>query len=275
MSDSDIKAGERWQLEIAKQLHNSDFGIICVTRENLNSHWLLFESGALATSVTDSNVIPLMYDLQYSELQSPLTQFQSNAFNKRGVENIINAINSSYSEINPKLISTSTRRFHELWASWENAIAKIPMQELDPAADRPEIGMLEHVVQGMEELGASLKQESKRKREFFYPTVVSASQHFWDSKYKEPLVLLVLASFFRESVPWLYEILVDTYSDIKRGNYEQRLRAIGCLRMIVEDSLHQKNRERICEQSELSPEVFQEAQLYLEQYLKYMERNLG
>jgi hypothetical protein len=48
MSSRDISAGARWQVEIARQLDTTDFGIVCVTRENQASKWLNFEAGALA-----------------------------------------------------------------------------------------------------------------------------------------------------------------------------------------------------------------------------------
>lgn len=37
MSEADIEAGDRWGQEVAKELSASNFGIICVTPENLNA----------------------------------------------------------------------------------------------------------------------------------------------------------------------------------------------------------------------------------------------
>jgi hypothetical protein len=47
LSQADISAGDRWAQEVAKELESSKFGIICVSLENLNSAWILFEAGAL------------------------------------------------------------------------------------------------------------------------------------------------------------------------------------------------------------------------------------
>src|SRR5688572_12185283 len=44
VSHSDIDAGHRWSPEIATALEASDFGIICLTKENLSAPWILFES---------------------------------------------------------------------------------------------------------------------------------------------------------------------------------------------------------------------------------------
>ena len=66
LSGSDIEAGERWSIEIAKELENCKFGVICITRENLGSPWILFEAGALAKSMQDGRVIPLLLDLDFN-----------------------------------------------------------------------------------------------------------------------------------------------------------------------------------------------------------------
>ena len=48
---SDIEKGARWNTEIAQELEDSKIGILCITRENLNSAWLLFEAGALSNKL--------------------------------------------------------------------------------------------------------------------------------------------------------------------------------------------------------------------------------
>ena len=47
VSKHDIESGDRWGLRLAQELESSDFGILCLTAENLRSDWLLFEAGAL------------------------------------------------------------------------------------------------------------------------------------------------------------------------------------------------------------------------------------
>jgi len=46
ISSKDISKGVRWFSEISTELESSHFGIICVTRTNMESPWLLFEAGA-------------------------------------------------------------------------------------------------------------------------------------------------------------------------------------------------------------------------------------
>lgn len=50
-STEDIDKGARWSSDIAKELSDADFGILCVTKDNLESQWLNFEAGALSKAL--------------------------------------------------------------------------------------------------------------------------------------------------------------------------------------------------------------------------------
>jgi hypothetical protein len=77
MSQHDIAAGERWSSEVAKELESCNFGIVCVTRDNLLAPWLLFEAGALSKQIAAGAVVPYLLDADFSDLlKSPLGLFQ-------------------------------------------------------------------------------------------------------------------------------------------------------------------------------------------------------
>ncbi|WZH38284.1 MAG: toll/interleukin-1 receptor domain-containing protein [Microbacterium enclense] len=77
LSDADIAPGERFLSAIAGNLGAADMGILLVTRSNQRAPWLLFEAGALAGKTDRGSVIPILVDLDRSELISPLDQFQN------------------------------------------------------------------------------------------------------------------------------------------------------------------------------------------------------
>ena len=76
MSASDIEKGSRWPRELASHLENAQFGLICLTQDNLEAPWLLFEAGALSKSIEHSKVVPYLYRVSQTQLQGPLAQFQ-------------------------------------------------------------------------------------------------------------------------------------------------------------------------------------------------------
>lgn len=98
MSNEDISTGSRWAGEIANELEASGFGIICVTPENQNNPWLLFETGALSKTIIQSFVCPYLYDMPTSELTGPLSQFQAAIANKEGTKKLIVSVNKALGE---------------------------------------------------------------------------------------------------------------------------------------------------------------------------------
>ena len=48
---NDIEKGTRWSGEIAGELEKASFGLFCLTRDNINSPWMMFEAGALSKHV--------------------------------------------------------------------------------------------------------------------------------------------------------------------------------------------------------------------------------
>src|SRR5207253_2371159 len=47
MSQHDLESGSRWAVGLTSELSETNFGLICLTPDNLLSPWLLFEAGAI------------------------------------------------------------------------------------------------------------------------------------------------------------------------------------------------------------------------------------
>jgi len=92
-SPDDIEKGSRWSSDIAEQLDTTDVGIICVTKSNVSSQWLMFEAGAISKRVGQSKVCPILIGLQASDVSGPLTQFQASSTNRNDVFRLVESIN--------------------------------------------------------------------------------------------------------------------------------------------------------------------------------------
>ncbi|WP_195972758.1 toll/interleukin-1 receptor domain-containing protein [Clostridium thermobutyricum] len=95
VSSEDIDKGARWSTDIAKELEDSTFGILCVTKENLNAPWLTFEAGALSKTMDKSYVTPFLVDIKRSEVSGPILQFQSTIFEKNDLEKLVKDLNKA------------------------------------------------------------------------------------------------------------------------------------------------------------------------------------
>ena len=77
---SDIKKGSVWFSDITTTLNKNSIGIFCITQENKNKPWILFEAGALNKGLTSNNVCTLLINLSASDIQAPLSEFNHTIF---------------------------------------------------------------------------------------------------------------------------------------------------------------------------------------------------
>ncbi len=96
VSSEDIEKGSRWNTDIAQELKDSTFGLICVTKDNLNAPWLNFEAGALSKTIDNSYVAPLLFDVKPSELKGlPISQFQATSFTVEDMKRLVETLNTA------------------------------------------------------------------------------------------------------------------------------------------------------------------------------------
>lgn len=120
VSLKDIEAGARWQSEIGKQLDSTDFGLLCLTPDNLANPWIHFEAGALAKRMESARVVPLYFDVDATEVKPPLSQFQGKELDQGGIRSLVVMLNSNL----PKpLTDTALNESFELW--WPKLSDKI------------------------------------------------------------------------------------------------------------------------------------------------------
>ncbi|MFK3836631.1 TIR domain-containing protein [Microbacterium sp. NPDC087868] len=83
VSSQDIRRGERGMDVIAGELQDRDYGIVVLTRENMQSPWINFEAGALGKTLGVGKVAPLLLDLTRADVVGPIAQFQSTLLTDR------------------------------------------------------------------------------------------------------------------------------------------------------------------------------------------------
>jgi len=231
LSEADISAGDRWAEAVAKELEESNFGIICVTRENLNSPWVLFEAGALAKSMQGSRVIPLLLDHEFKDITGPLTQFQAKKVEKSGLSEVINSINQASNQIVPE--TRAKQLFEALWPEFENKVALIPKEPATAKHSRPQHEILEELVASVRGFDSRLREVSEEplyksplRRHFFAPYIMHILPDFIAEGPGDPIWLLLLISILRDDVPWLYEIGLEAYRILKIGPSKEAERVL-------------------------------------------------
>jgi hypothetical protein len=119
VSSEDIDKGSRWSTDIAKELEASTYGILCITKDNINAPWINFEAGALSKTIDKAKVTPFLFNVKRSEVQGPLLQFQSTIFEKDDISKLIVSINNSQDE-SDKLDELRLKKVFDVWWSQLN-----------------------------------------------------------------------------------------------------------------------------------------------------------
>ena len=123
---SDILKGARWSEEIADKLEEAKVGIICLTKENLNENWILFEAGALSKT-KDAHVCTFLLDLKPTDIKQPLALFQHTEFEKEDVRKLTHTINQAVEDAGERSLDVKRLDtiFNRFWPDLEEKLKEI------------------------------------------------------------------------------------------------------------------------------------------------------
>ena len=135
MSVTDEEKGSRWESDISARLDETEVGIICLTPENLNSPWLLFEAGALSKKLSESRVCTYLLDLTPAEVRPPMGMFQHTVIARDETRRLLDAINNA--QANPVERAVLDASFDKFWPELDEKVKAIPpaQEAAKPARD--------------------------------------------------------------------------------------------------------------------------------------------
>lgn len=149
ISQRDISPGERWALVLSNALEHCNIAIICVTQENKNSPWIHFEAGAIARPV-DGKVIPLLFDITASELDGPLSQFQSVSLDQSGMEKLVGILHENTGtelEINQR-----EKLFSVMWPTLREQVDNIVKSQQQGGIIEHSADVVDEIIEGSNNL---------------------------------------------------------------------------------------------------------------------------
>ncbi|PWG81185.1 TIR domain-containing protein [Pararcticibacter amylolyticus] len=271
VSSEDIDKGARWSTDIAKELENSTFGLLCVTKENLNAPWLSFEAGALSKTMDKSLVSPFLFDIKRSEVNGPILQFQSTIFEKEDIKKLLNSMNKACGE--GCISNTMLEKAFDVWYptlecdllalkdisddSEENANAPAP--KIHTAEILEEILELSRnnqkllrnpepkTIESIEEIKKLVAEqhvrneknnELRRMSRNLHPMFIEEILHVPPRAGKNYWGLLMVLGLLRNDLPWIYDLGKELIDILKStSNKEDKQEAIETFRMMMETSL--------------------------------------
>lgn len=243
VSSEDIDKGARWSTDIATELEDSTFGILCVTKDNLTAPWLTFEAGALSKTMDKAFVSPFLFDIKRSEVDGPILQFQSTIFEKEDINKLLKTLNKACGE--EKLTSERLDKAFDVWyPTLETELNKIQPTAKEKESKNqqsheiPSTEILEEILElsrlnqkllrnpnssstkEIEKMNMmlmelrerlSIREEEvlHRKRRKNHPMFIEELLHISSRFEKNYTGLQITLSLFRNDYPWLYDAGLD------------------------------------------------------------------
>lgn len=243
VSSEDIDKGARWSTDIAKELEDATFGILCVTKENINAPWLNFEAGALSKTIDNTFVSPFLFDIKRSEVDGPILQFQSTIFERDDILKLIRTINKACGE--EMLHDERLNKAFEVWyPTLEKSLDALKSCESPLEDSNPEIihdsSILEEILdlsrsnqkllrnpdvevsKEISEIKSAItnmieRQDRellrKKRRQKLHPGMLEEiSSVYPRNSYASIQIVL---SLFKDDFPWIYDAGIETVRILK------------------------------------------------------------
>lgn len=136
ISTRDIDRGALWFTEIGDQLRDTSVGIVCLTQENKNKPWILFETGALAKGLSSNRVCTFLVDLKPEDLVDPLAQFNHTMPNKDSMWELVRTLNNSLADkgLDERVLE---QVFSTYWGEFEKKFKEL-LKSLPPSEEKTE-----------------------------------------------------------------------------------------------------------------------------------------
>lgn len=228
MSKTDIHSGQRWSAELAGELELANFGLICVTSDNKDKTWLLFEAGSLAKSLS-GRVVPLLFDMHLADLSGPLAQFQAEEMSQDSMRSVVTSIHRCLPEsrLSPEVVF---RSFDKFWPDLEHGLEALRNEDgvTDVRSARPDRDILEEILVAIRRIESAESDfrsgagaRASQVRILWLEDLVRAAEYFVDDlSYREYQLQLHRSTE------------TDTYKRIQ-AEYELATKADDYLRLLL------------------------------------------
>lgn len=157
MSDEDIAKGSRGLEAITKALAGMKIGITCLTPENLQAPWLLFEAGALMKALDDRTRLCtyLLAGLESQTVKMPLGMFQATRADREDTRKLVHSINQAVTD-EPVKKEYLDNIFDAMWPTLEKTFSGLPPSAALSAPKRSTDDMVAEILEIVRSLPANI-----------------------------------------------------------------------------------------------------------------------
>lgn len=218
-----IPYGQEWYPAIMDKIDEASDVVCLLTQHSVDRPWILYEAG-VAKGKLDKKVIGLVLGIQFSTaITGPFAQFQNNDGDADSISKLVLELVRKIPGLdpNPKLVKQLSENFVQKADEVNKKIQQNKVQPKDDIDENSTAKLFEEVKIMFDSLPAKIESrldpESRRRRIKFRPVIIDEFMHL-DFLYDDQFTpLLVFISFFKDDLPWFYEIGIETYRSLKNA----------------------------------------------------------
>lgn len=231
MSRHDIESGARWAERIQHELEQSSYGLILLTRSNLNAKWLLFEAGAISKLRNSATACLLCGGLEDTEVTGPLAQFQFQKFEQASFFQLVRDMNNRIAK--PLKESAIDLVLAKWWPDIEEeysaAIQKFAAQETEEKNPRNEREFQDEILRMLQIAVKPNKPVASQSAGDVTSAILNSSsfENFWRT------LSLQEAEFLKSVVDIFFTFNTRSIERNRQQELRDQLRTMGCIVLVT------------------------------------------
>ncbi|MBL4754825.1 MAG: toll/interleukin-1 receptor domain-containing protein [Flavobacteriales bacterium] len=240
-----IAYGVEWYPEIMKKLNDASDVVVLLTKNSVDRPWILYEAG-VARGKLDTPLLGVAIGIPLNKANNgPFAQFQNSGDDIDSLTKLVIQLVNRIPNAEPDkgVIKMQVEAFKK---QAEEITSKEPETENNDGElmeDSSVAKLFEEVKIMFQDLPERIDRNTdprrKRRRFPFHPKIMHEVMYMSEKSGDRYLGFLIVISFFKEDMPWVYEIGKETYETLKRAKTgASKDNAISSFRRMIKHSLH-------------------------------------
>lgn len=217
-----IEYGLDWYPAIMDKIDEASDVVCLLTQQSVERPWILYEAG-VAKGKLDKKVIGVAMGIPHSiAFTGPFAQFQNNDGSVESITKLVMDLVCNVPGLDPErsYVEQLVEAFHKKSTEIVAKYAEPKTSNVLETNDNIIVAKLFEEVKIMFEnlpsrIENRIEPESRRRKRKFHPMMMDEMMHISMKSGDANLGFLMMISLFKEDFPWLYEIGIETYRDLK------------------------------------------------------------
>jgi hypothetical protein len=275
--------GVEWYPELMRKLHAASDVVCLLTARSLGRPWILYEAG-VAKGKIDAPVHGLALGVPLSSASTgPFAQFQNCDDEADSLTKLVVQLVRRLPSADPDLdmVAAQVATFRERVADILALQGESPEAiEPDPAVTSKlfeEIKVMFNDLPGRVEAAAEGGRDRGRPRIARDPRMIRELQ-MMSREHGDGAWLLVAFSYFRDELPWAYDLAFEVYRSARNGDFDSAKRSWEDLRRTLQEFSHGPGRKMIrrSEESMMMLDIAEEwTHMFRPEFMMFGDRSEG